>query len=217
MSTSPKILRSERLQSSDYHAQPQRKDAIVLHFTAGSTAAGAIATFRQKGRIATAYVIDMDGAIYELFPPECWAHHLGISGDATYEQDRRSIGVEIVNVGPLRLSPKHPGKLCFWPGDFSTPFCSIDSDDYVTETYRGFHWYAAYPAQQIAATVALVHDLCKRFSIPPRIPEEKRRPQFDPAFFRRYTGVFSHQNLRADKFDVGPAFPWNELLKEPAL
>ena len=84
------------------------KDLIVLHFTAGRSAKSAHQTWLSNPvRVATAYLVDSDGKTYEVFDPSHWAYHLGIKGSRG-KHDKRSIGIEIANVGPLRVDPRNP-------------------------------------------------------------------------------------------------------------
>jgi N-acetyl-anhydromuramyl-L-alanine amidase AmpD len=194
------------------------KDLLVLHFTAGTSARSAYDTWRNDPRrIATAYIVDLDGTIYEVFPPGCWASHLGVASPRSI-LDRRSIGIEIVNAGPLQPSAEDRDVLNWWPRrtrtspEFTTRFCRLEEHDrYVAAAFRGKTHFAAYPAAQVDAVAALVHRVCDEFGIPKALPALARRFTADAAAFTSYTGVCSHANLRADKWDIGPAFPWERL------
>jgi N-acetyl-anhydromuramyl-L-alanine amidase AmpD len=201
------------LPPSQYMHEETEKDLIIVHFTAGSTASGAFSSWMTTdARVATAYILDLDGTIYELFDPRYWAYHLGIKGAASqnFRHDRRSIGIEIVNVGPLK---ERDGALFWWPNDFRTRFCGLDeTDKYVKKAYRGFQHYAAYTPDQSAALGPLVDHLRQRFSIPKRLPSLAQRERSDPSgYFKDFRGIASHQNFRADKFDTGPALDWGSL------
>lgn len=203
-----------RLPPSQYMHEETPKDLIVLHFTAGSNAAGAHSSWMATdARVATAYILDLDGTIYELFDPRYWAYHLGIKGAASrnFHHDRRSIGIETVNVGPLK---ERDGALYWWPNNYQTRWCgAAETGRYVRRSYRGFACYATYTPAQAAALGPLVLHLRARFGIPKRLPAAARRPLADPAgYFKDFSGVASHQNFRADKFDVGPAFDWGWVL-----
>lgn len=195
-----------------------RKDLVVLHFTAGTTAKSAFDTWRlDPQRVATAYVVDVDGTIYEVFPPQFWAAHLGVKGTNNLH-DKRSIGIEIVNVGPLQTSTEDPSVLNWWPrkskdaADFSTKFCRLDETHrYRPGPYRGKSHFASFPDVQIDAVSALVRNICDRFSISPTLPASSKRFEADPVTFATYKGVCSHANFRPDKWDLGPAFPWERL------
>jgi len=117
----PAIVRDVRLPAGHYHPQQYQKDLVVLHFTAGSSVSGAVNHWQTlAAAVGTAYVLDRAGVLYEIFDPRCWAHHLGIPGAASenYRHDQRSIGIEIVNVGPLR---RFGGALCWWPQTWKPP------------------------------------------------------------------------------------------------
>lgn len=57
------------LAPGQYFAETFPKDLIVLHFTAGSSARSAYDSWRNTPlQVATAYLVDTDGKIYECFP-----------------------------------------------------------------------------------------------------------------------------------------------------
>lgn len=206
-----------RLLPSKYNPTAQAKERIVLHFTAGTTVSGAFATFASnKDRVATPYIVDRDGTVYELFDPDCWAWSLGLQGLAKQERqqiEKTCIAIELVNVGPL---VRRGEKLCWWPphNQFTTEYCSA-SDHELWEPcgkWRGYEAFATYTQPQIDATAELVEQLCRRFNIPKQIPPPNRRMAADVEHFRRWRGICSHQNFRADKSDIGPAFDWERLL-----
>jgi len=202
------INRSLALPPKDYVAVATPKDLIVLHFTAGLTARSAYETWRNDPRrIATAYIVDSDGTVFEMFDPRYWASHLGIKGGPVH--DKRSIGIEIANVGPLTPSADRSA-LTWWTGK---TFCSLDATtDYCRQRYRGFEYYAAFPPAQVASVAALVRYLTERFAIPLRLPPADKRHEFDEAFFTSFRGIATHANFRKDKFDIGPAFEWEALV-----
>jgi LysM repeat protein len=212
-----------RLPAVNYYPQAAPKDLIVLHFTAGGSVAGAFAAWSATpSKVATAYIVDTDGTIYEVFPPQCWAYHLGLRGSAFQNgtQDRRAIAIEMVNVGPLRPDPRNAGQLNFWaPSDprtgrptFGTPFCQMaETERFVKTVYRGEQYYAAFPQGQVKSVAKLVRALANEFRIPMVLPPEERRDLCDVAYFSAFKGIASHQNFREDKFDVGPAYPWSSL------
>lgn len=215
----PRIDRTRfTLAPKEFASDVFRKDLVVLHFTAGTTAKGAFDTWRLDPlRVATAYIVDVDGTIYEVFPPQFWAAHLGVKGTNNLH-DKRSIGIEIVNVGPLQRSTDDPSVLNWWPrkskdaADFTTRFCRLDETHrYVPGPYRGKSHFASFPDAQVDATAALVRSICDRFAISPTLPGSSRRFEFEPGTFATYKGVCSHANFRQDKWDIGPAFPWERL------
>lgn len=201
-----------RLPAKEYYPEVQPKDLIVLHFTAGRTAKSAYQTWLdQPAHVATAYIVDPDGRVYETFDPAHWAFHLGVKGTHG-KHDKRSIAIEIANPGPLRPHPTDPSRLNWWPRDFGAKWCHRDEiDRYVEAPYRGMHFFAAMPDPQQDAVARLVGQLCDTFGIERRIPGRRRRTECDLTTFAGYRGIAAHQNFRTDKWDVGPAFDWERL------
>jgi LysM repeat protein len=203
------------LPPSQYFANEFPKDLIVLHFTAGQSAASAhSAWINSPLEVATAYIVDTDGKVYECFDPKHWAYHLGIAGaaSANHKHDKRSIGIEIANVGPLKEDPADPNRLNWWPNNFGTKWCTkADTGKYVKASYRGFDYFASYPAVQSSSVAALVDHLCAHFGIPKTLPPASKRTVCDLTHFAKFSGIAAHQNFRPDKSDVGPAFGWNNL------
>lgn len=190
-----------RLPPDQYVPQTTDKRGIVLHFTAGTTASGAFASWAASPeRVATAYILDRDGQIYETFPPEQWAWHLGC---ALHEPS--TIGIEIVNVGPLK---RRGDDLYWWPENYTRyVYCTMaDTTRYVRADYRGFSYYAAFLPKQMDALPALLYELEGRFLIPHTLVGHDR---FDLPAMKDFRGIAAHQNYRADKMDVGPAFQWD--------
>jgi hypothetical protein len=102
------------LPAKEFFSELTRKDLIVLHFTAGTTARSAFDNWRRDPEhIAAAYLVDTDGKVYDVFPSPFWAPHLGALGTRNV-YDRRSIGIEIVNAGPLQRSNDDPSRLNSW-------------------------------------------------------------------------------------------------------
>lgn len=199
-----------RLKPSKYFHQAIPKDLIVLHFTAGASCFGAWKHWQSSpGHIATAYGVDPNGTVHEFFPPELWAFHLGVRGGRRHDQ--RSIGIEIANVGPLKLAGDGE-TLCFWPKDYAAAYCRLDETDrYVKKSYRGMDYWAAMPAEQQAATGKLVVELCQKFRIPFAWAPKMEAGEFCLADVAGHAGIATHANFRRDKFDVGPAFDWDFL------
>lgn len=199
-----------RLPDNQYIKEVTQKDLLVLHFTAGSTAKSAIDFWKSTAdRVATAYVLDTDGTVYQVFDPRCYAFHLGLKG--TRAHDKRSVGIEIANVGPLK---KVGDTLMWWPGNFKQRYCRLDeTEKFVKSKFRGYEYWATYTPAQAEAIGPLVNHICSELGIPRELPPLDKREIFDTSFFGNWKGIASHQNFRSDKTDVGPAFNWNEWIR----
>ena len=221
---------THRLPADQYFTDQHPKDLIVLHFTAGLTAASAVNWWKQdQERVATAYVLDTDGTVYECFDPRGWAYHLGVEArfNPGHALHKRSIGIEIVNPGPLKLNPDDPRILCWWPNGaldkrpYTRQYClAIEEQKFVVENWRGFQYWAAYAGDQLSALRELVPALCAEHGIPAQIPAQSEWRTYDPARACAYRGVIGHQMVRRDKTDPGPALSpkvFDQILKEVPL
>ncbi len=207
------IDRSRRLPVNQFVPEAQTKDLVVLHFTAGGTVAGAYQSWLSTPeRVATAYLVDLDGRIYEVFDPAQWAAHLGIPAahNRAFRLDKRSIGIEIVNWGGLKLGAN--GRLNSWPNNYRNRYCTIaETARYVRKSYRGLEYFAAFPEAQQEAVCRLTRQLCDQFGIPKQLPDPAKRDLLDWSYFENYRGIASHQNFNPEKTDIGPAFDWDRL------
>lgn len=193
------------LPRSQYIQQLTRKTRIVLHHTVGGTAQSTFDYWKSTGeRIATAFIIERDGTIYQCFDPKFWAYHIGTgSNDA---DNQASIGIELASEGALI---EKNGVLY--------KFNARRGNEVRRETvydhkipYRGYRYFDAYDEPQLQACIELVEHLLTQF---PTIP--RQTPLHHTEFFsswKRFGGVVSHTHLRRDKSDVHPGFPWQRLI-----
>jgi N-acetyl-anhydromuramyl-L-alanine amidase AmpD len=208
------IVRSFRLTDDQYHADPQTKNLIVLHHTVGGSAKGTIKYWQEDPRrIATAYLVERDGTVYEVFPPECWANHLGCK-DLGLE--RRSIGIELASEGGLTIKAEGQNLVAYTalgaPLGLARELLRTKRVVRLDAPYRGFQWFDAYEPTMVDATITLVLELCSRFRIPRRIPSPAEwRGVGDLRKWFGYQGVLHHALLRPDKSDLHPLFPVEAL------
>jgi len=197
----PKKLEKD-LPRGEYWAQLYKKDLIVLHFTAGYTWRSAYNTFLRPGRVATPYIVDVTGPLFvvQLFDPKFWSYHLGIKKPYSnnWNNDKRSIGIEIVNIGPVWKKGIHykdyTGKI--WP-----------EGDVVVAPNRDADGGVRFPEEQIYAVCDLINWLCQEFDIPRQVPADKMSMQLPEV--GEFKGIATHQHFRKDKYDMGSAFPWD--------
>ena len=204
------INRTIRLAKQDYIESETPKDLLVLHHTVGATALSTINYWKtDPQRIATAYIIERDGEVYEIFDPKFWAFHLGLKGTGG-AVDKRSIGIEIASEGGLT---ERGGKLyCFDKVSERTLFAG-EYYDHGTP-WRGYRFFDAYSDAQILAVIKLISLLCEQFAIPRRTPAN----HFDADdSYRQFAGILGHHHLRPDKSDIHPGFPWQRVIDECGL
>ncbi len=98
--------------------QGGKPSMIVIHYTAGATAAGAIETFRSQspnGRTSAHLVIDHDGKITQMVPFNRVAWHAGASRWRGFNGiNQHAVGIEVTNWG--KLSRTAGGGWVSWTG-----------------------------------------------------------------------------------------------------
>ncbi len=181
------------------------KRQIVLHHTVSSSAKSAENWWRNdkgKQRVASAFIVEKDGTIFQLFDPKFWAYHIGTG--STIWQNRRSIAIEIVNEGGL-IKEQRQGQDIFLWNDRRNEY----KGEVVTlpEPWRGYHCFAAYTKEQYSAVMELLNLLCERFAIPDVLIASYKFSET----YRTFHGIVSHHNLRPDKSDVSIAFDYRQL------
>lgn len=209
-----------RLPTNSYFPEKHAKDLIILHHTVGGSAKSTFEYWRtDQQRIGTAYIVDRDGTIFEVFPPECWAYHLGLK--TTSSVDKRSIGIEIASEGALleREGKYYAfGRLAectLYNGPVYDVSALNSAGSFVTASssaalWREYRYFAQYTPAALASVFALVDQLLTLFSISRQTPAN--HVDFDLPEYTNYQGVLTHCQLRRDKSDVHPGFAWDQLI-----
>ena len=187
-----------------YFAQAQKKDLVVLHFTAGYDWQTVHKTFMKAGRVCTPYIVDLTGPkhIVKLYDDKFWSYHLGIKTDTEHLNDKRSIGIEIVNIGPVW---QRDGKWFDYVGR------QWSESEIVAGANRGADGGVGFPAEQVEAVARLVNHLCDTHAIPRQVPSDKTSCQLPQ--MNAFKGLATHQMFRKDKYDLGPAWPWEKFME----
>lgn len=221
------------LVKGEFYDVKTKKDTIYLHHTAGShrpdwsingwnkdkTKSG------QQLRVATAYVMggksttdgneDWDGVICRCFDDSKWAHHLGLNTVNNVTLNQKSIGIEICNYGPITL-----GRDGLYYNYVKRPV----PKDHVVELkkpFQGKTLYHRYTDKQIAALKELILDIANRHSIDVRagLRPLLDKGQTNDAFsynasaVKGTPGIWTHTNVRKDKFDCSPQEHLIEMLR----
>jgi N-acetylmuramoyl-L-alanine amidase len=134
---------------------------LVIHYTAGGSAAGAISTFRNGkpgNRTSAHLVIDHDGKITQMVPFDMTGWHAGPSRWRGLNNiNSHSVGIEVVNWG--KLSRMASGG---WSSDYGH---SVPADRVVLASHKHFpgaeHGWELFDEAQIEALIgaagAIVH------------------------------------------------------------
>jgi N-acetyl-anhydromuramyl-L-alanine amidase AmpD len=189
-----------KLAEENYFKEKYPKTQIYLHHTVSSTASSPLNWWNQDGRpIATAFVVDKEGTVYKAFPSEYWSYHLGLRyGPGKGFADKKSIGIELVNEGPLQKISE--GKFKWYDGKANYR----GKVSKLIEPWRGYEYFASYPEEQVNATLELVRALCDKYTIPKQMTNHF---EYDETLAETFSGILFHCNVRQDKTDISKAFP----------
>jgi N-acetylmuramoyl-L-alanine amidase len=142
-------------------------DSVVIHYTAQTSTDGAVRSLSDpKRKVSAHFVIGRDGLIIQMVPLNRQAWHAGRSsyhGRVGY--NKYSIGIELVNAGPL---------VCDNDNNYRTWYKSKIPNDQV-EFGRGYHWHS-YTKEQIDACWDLCDLLLDTYGIKEILGHEEISP-----------------------------------------
>lgn len=189
------------LQEDQYYKVAFLKKYIFLHHTAGASAQSAIEWWNSKpDRIATPFIIDRDGTIYENFEPKYWSYALGVKGGTYIE--KASIHIEIVSFGKIEKE----GDEYYFQLSQKTSRTKVPGSDIITfdESYRDCFFYQKYTDAQVASILSLVPELIKEFPSIQIQPSIKGFWELQNKNANLPSGLWSHTSVRKDKSDIFP-------------
>jgi N-acetyl-anhydromuramyl-L-alanine amidase AmpD len=196
------INRSFRLPDTDYFAGPFKKTGICIHHTVGGTAASTMDWWLRDGKqVGTAYIIDRDGTIYEVFDPKAWAWQFGLRWPVARKTpfERRFIGIEIASEGGLIES--NGNLYCFDRVTDKTKKSREEALDYGKD-YRGYRYFDKYETAQMNSLIELLNHLLSEFQIP-RVHPDKPLAYYGD-WLEKFKGIIGHTMVRKDKSDPIP-------------
>ncbi len=165
-------------------------DTIVIHYTAGPYQSSLNTLVNPKVKASAHVLIDRDGSITQLIPFNEIAWHAGESsygGRSGY--NKYSIGIEIVNSGPLT---KSGNVYRSWFGAAYNPSDVVEAIHRNQSTPKYWH---VFTAEQIETVRQLCAELIEAY---PNIKQ-----------------ILGHEEISpARKIDPGPAFPLDKLREQ---
>ncbi len=157
---------------------------LIMHYTAGTTASGAINHFAKASAQASAHlVIDRDGTVTQMVPFNRVAWHAGKSvwGDLQ-GLNQFSIGIELVNAGKLKRTADGT-----WLNWANRPIADSEVAEMTHKHESRVAGWQVYSEIQLEVAVAIGIALRLRYG---------------------FLGVLGHDDVAPNrKVDPGPAFP----------
>jgi N-acetylmuramoyl-L-alanine amidase len=187
---------------------------LVMHFTAGASAASSIDHLTRRGAGASAHlVIGRGGATTQLVPFNRVAWHAGTSRwQGVSGLNRHSIGIELDNAGELTDTPAG------WTSWFGRVY---PDEDVVIAAHKhdGVEsGWQRYPEAQIMAALAASEAIFAQYGLEDVLghddiaPERKRDP--GPAFpLERFAGRL--RGRADDDFPLYETISWLNIREEP--
>lgn len=180
-------------------------EAVIYHYTASVSAKGTARwlTMEDDVFLSVHFLIERDGTTRQFIPLEERGAHAGGKSSklfGTGNVNGRTIGVEVMNVGPLRVGPE--GELVtFAGGAFKGVPVSAGGQKINGEAYPSTMW-EAYGPEQVDALCNLTSSLCAHFQLLAGDPDGR---------------LIGHEHVDPSrKADPGPAFPW-EIVRSAAV
>jgi len=149
-----------------------RTQAVVLHWTAGYGEPVDVHRTLVRRGLSVHFAIGADGDVWQMADLSARCSHATMANATT-------IGIELCSPGSLD------------PGD--SPIAE--------EIHGRVVRYRPFAPAQVAATRALVRELCDLYELPLRAPSEAREMTADE--WRRFRGVCGHLHVSRTKVDPG--------------
>lgn len=162
-------------------------DTVVIHYTGGSSMAGAVDTLKNPKIEASAHlVIDRDGSIKQLIGFDRIAWHAGKSRwNGRKGINRYSIGIELVNAGELKPSGE---QYVSW---FGHHYQQNDVIEAVHRNQSAPSFWHTYTEEQIEVCFEVCRILKETYPV---------------------TLILGHEEISPGrKIDPGPAFPLDKM------
>lgn len=213
------IDRSLRLPDGEYLPETGSKTGICIHHTVGGSAKSTFHWWTKdrtkqgkRLKVGTAFIIERDGTVFEVFDPAAWAFQFGLRWPVTKKLkfEKRFIGIEIASEGALTESD---GRLyCFDRVSDKTLKPRNETFDYGKD-FRGYRHFDKYEEPQVDALVDLINELCSRFRIKKQVPDGLF--DFYGDRLADFHGIIGHSMVRKDKSDPLPDKSlWDRIINE---
>lgn len=209
-----------QLPEDQYEREETTKDTIYLHHTAGGANAVSVLDYWKSNaeNVATAFVIDGYGKIFQCFSSKYWAWHLGGESQlypkydypngrpkgalSSHVLNSKAIGIEMCSWGPIKSVTDHAGKPAFMTAA-SAEYIDASKVRHLDKPYKGYSNYQFYTPNQLSSLKDLLRYVSDKWHIP---TAWKGMGMFsiDPRAQAGQPGIWTHTSVRTDKYDCWP-------------
>lgn len=211
------LIHNHHLPEGEYKKGPIKSEYVFLHHTAGwNNPYRTIDHWGKdnRGAVCTEFVLGgpsvkgnddtYNGVMVSAFPEGNYGWHLGKNGNQSMHIN--STAIEVCNFGWIENDKTYAGVVA-------------DDSQIVTlaQPFRGYKTWHRYSNKQIEALHKWILYIAERDNIDvtqglPALIKEKGAEAFEwnaDAYYGRVKGLWTHANVREDKFDM---FPQQELM-----
>lgn len=211
-----RIDKSWRLPADQYFMPVGAKSGIAIHHTVGGSARSTFDWWlKDPQQVGTAYIIERDGTVYEVFEPEAWGWQFGLpwAPEKKIAFEQRFIGIEIASEGGL--IEKDGNLYCFDVVGPRTLKARAEAFDYG-QVFRGYRYFDKYETAQVDSLVLLIDKLCTDFQIDRTVPDKLF--EYHGEGLKEFKGIIGHTMVRKDKSDPAPDQAlWDRVIAECRL
>jgi len=199
---------------SQYVHETTEKKYIALHHTAGGSAMSSIEYWKSNSdKVATHFIIDRNGDIYQTMSMLYYGYHLGLK---TKEYPNRialesqAVSIEICSLGYLEKKGN----------DYISPVTKKKVDAKIVETceFRGFDFWETYTEKQVESLGQLIDYIGTTMKFKPESGSvDSDWFDFIPSLNKgllKGRNIYTHTNFRKDKFDCFPCEKLINLLRK---
>jgi len=168
-------------------------EAIVYHYTASLGTSGTLGWLTDStAKVSAHFLISRDGTCYQLAPLCDRTWHAGGATSNLFNRSNvngRTLGIEIMNVGPLVEVAGKIFATIDMAREFKGPIYKYGGSEYK------YSLWEEYPQTQLDAVLDITRQLVNEF------PIIKESPM---------TRLIGHEDVDPSrKLDPGPAYPWD--------
>ncbi len=181
-----------------YISNFEKKQIVIGHSFSGdmSFINGWLKRLGGEYKKVTPYTIDLDGKVYEHYPPNNHSDYIGYD-----PHDKKIIPITLVNEGWL-LKDCINNKFLDWKGHIYNR-----EDKVVERRWRNHTHWSPYSEKQMNSLIKLIKKLCNDFNIQKKVIGHNTQVHY----IDKFEGIVFKSNYNKNVTDLSPSFDYNKL------